>query len=220
MPTLTQEEGYCIIFTVYSFILCAFPVKLWLINKCLYLCTRLLLQQEQLRSLSPGRQMMQPQQKSLKQVFQQVNKTLTLTSWLLLIRKALDVLIHFCFLIFYYSCVMYFFCPTLQMLLFCILIYFLFLPPLLFVLPQKLSTHPHLFHACFSKTCFILCCGLWRMWSQTMEKVSDRCLSTFSTWFCPFPLFNLGRNECLCVWHLCLFHLILNYMDNYKEICR
>lgn len=120
---------YCMLYTVCSCTLCA------LINKCLYLCIRLLLQQERLRSLSPGHQMIPRQQKSLKQVFQQVNKTLALTSWLLPIRKALFVLIHFCFFIFLTLAPPP--PPKMLSLLFYILIFFLFHPPFLFLFHHK-----------------------------------------------------------------------------------
>lgn len=156
--------------------------------------TRLRLQQGLLHSLNRGLLMMSPRPKSLKRVFQQVANTVALTSPLLLISKTPFVLIHFCF--FFAPYVLYLPPPSLQMpsMLFCILIFCQFLPPLpLLVLLHKLSTHLHLFHACFSKTVFILYCGLWRMWSQAIRKVSDRCaMSTLrSAAYTGLPLFFL-----------------------------
>lgn len=154
--------------------------------------------------------MTSPRPKSLKQVFQQVINTKALTSVLLLISKTLCLLMHFCFS-FFLSLLFVFLLPYHKMLplLSCILIVIPFLPPpvpFVIVLLHDLSTHPCLFHACFSKTPFILYCGLWRIWSHVIGKVSDGCaaLRSAAHTLCigVFPFFFFTHPSDLSrIWH-------------------
>lgn len=195
------------------------PGRLWrtktLVSPLIF-HTRLQLQQGPLHSQNPGRLMMSPQPKSLKQVLQQVTNKIHIstasyhqdsicTHALLLLISLIPV-----------SCISPLL-PTNGINAICI-ISFLFIHHPHPVLLSKLSTHLHLFHTCFSKTVSILYCGLWRMWSQAIGKVSDRyamptiCLAAH-TLYTGLRLFlsnprppYLGRMKLICVWllHVCL----------------
>ncbi len=121
--------------------------------------------------------MMSPRPKSLKLVFRQVTSAAAVLSPQHLISKTPHVLTNLCFFISLNltSCVSppppckFLHCQSAN------LIFFLFLLPPLPILLHKTVHSPSFFHACFSKTVFILFCGLWRIRSQAIGKVSDGC---------------------------------------------
>lgn len=181
-------------------------------------CIRLQLQPGPLHSLSPGRLTISPQPKSLKRVYQQVINTEALASPSLLISKG-SIWTHTLWLFHFFSPrVLYFPPPSLLANATTTVLHF-----------NSFSVSPSsssrfcctnclltfiFFHACFSKTVFILYCGLWRMWSQAIGKVSNgramltlrsaaHTLSTGLPLFLPTPhLHHLGRKECVFMWQL------------------
>lgn len=100
-------------------------------------------------------------------------------------------------------------------------------------LPTFLSTfllfwflHTFMLCICLSKTFSILYCGLWRIWSQAVGKVSVRCamtqawLSNFLfTWFASFlltpTLFILVKKVNICVTPLVLYFQMMLRLGGY-----